>query len=49
LADPTYQGDALSIIPLFEAIASSLCGALLLVVPLIIALRTLYRARRATS
>jgi hypothetical protein len=49
LADPRYQGDALSIIPFSEAVAASLCGALLLIVPLIIVLSALHRARRATS
>jgi hypothetical protein len=49
LIDPVRQGDALGIIPLYEAIASSLCGALLLLIPLTILLSALYRARRATS
>ena len=49
LIDPLRQGDALGIIPLYEAIASSICGALLLIVPLTILLTALYRARRATS
>jgi hypothetical protein len=49
LTDPMRQGDALGIIPLYEAIASSLCGALLLIVPLTILLSALSRSRRVTS
>lgn len=49
LIDPVRQGDTLGIIPLYEAIASSLCGALLLIVPLTMLLSALYRSRRATS
>jgi hypothetical protein len=48
LFDPLRQGDALGIIPLYEAVASTLCGALLLIVPLTILLSALYRSRRAT-
>jgi len=49
LIDPLRQGDALGIIPLYEAIASSLCGALLLIVPLTILLTALYRSRSVRS
>jgi hypothetical protein len=49
LIDPLRQGDALGIIPLYEAIASSLCGAVLLLIPLAILLSALIRSRRATS
>ncbi|HEY7022178.1 MAG TPA: hypothetical protein VH349_13755 [Ktedonobacterales bacterium] len=49
LVDPLRQGDALGIIPLYEAIASSLCGALLLLISLTILLIALYRSRRVTS
>ncbi|HEU5347127.1 MAG TPA: hypothetical protein VFU63_00815 [Ktedonobacterales bacterium] len=49
LIDPVRQGDGLGIIPLYEAAASSLCGALLLIVPLTILLSALYRSRRARS
>jgi hypothetical protein len=49
LTDPMRQGDALGIIPLYEAVASSLCGALLLIVPLTILLSALSRSRRVTS
>lgn len=48
LIDPLRQGDALGIIPLYEAIPSSLCGAVLLLIPLTILLSALYRSRRAT-
>ncbi|HEX5441562.1 MAG TPA: hypothetical protein VFW76_11810 [Ktedonobacterales bacterium] len=49
LIDPLRQGDGLGIIPLYEAITSSLCGALLIIVSLTILLSALYRSRRATS
>jgi hypothetical protein len=49
LIDPLRQGDSLGIIPLYEAIVSSLCGALLLLIPLTILLSALYRSRRAAS
>jgi len=49
LTDPLRQGDALGIIPLYEAIASSLCGALLLIVPLTILISKLTRSRGVTS
>jgi hypothetical protein len=49
LIDPLRQGDALGIIPLYEAIASTVCGALLLLIPLTILLSALYRSRRATA
>lgn len=49
LIDPLRQGDGLGIIPLYEATASSLCGALLLIVSLTILLSALDRSRRATS
>ena len=49
LIDPVRQGDGLGILPLYEATVSSLCGAVLLFVPLAILLSALYRSRRATS
>lgn len=49
LIDPVRQGDGLGVIPLYEATVSSLCGALLLIIPLTILLSALYRSRRATS
>jgi hypothetical protein len=49
LIDPVRQGDGLGIVPLYEATASTFCGALLLIVPLTLMLSALYRSRRVTS
>jgi hypothetical protein len=43
------QVDGMGIGPLLVAIAFPICGALLLLIPLTILLRALYRSRRATS
>jgi hypothetical protein len=48
LIDPMVQGDALGILPLYEAIANSLCGAFLLIGPLAFLLLGLRRSRRAS-
>lgn len=44
LIDPARQGDGLGILPLFDAISSSLCGAILLIVPLSLIVRALLRS-----
>jgi hypothetical protein len=49
LRDQFGQGDGLGIIPLYEAVASSLCGALLLLIPLTILLSALNRSRSVRS
>lgn len=47
LIDPARQGDALGILPLFDAIIASSLGALLLIVPLGLMLGALRRSGRA--
>lgn len=44
LIDPVRQGDSLGILPLYDAIVSSLCGAFLLIVPLTLLLVKLRRS-----
>ena len=48
LIDPMAQGDGLGILPLYDAITSSLCGVLLLSVPLTFLLIELRRSMRAS-
>jgi hypothetical protein len=48
LADPVAQGDGLGVLPLSDAITSSLCGAFLLIVPLTFLLLAPRRSMRAS-
>ncbi|HZC06075.1 MAG TPA: hypothetical protein VE338_10570 [Ktedonobacterales bacterium] len=46
LIDPARQGDGLGILPLFDAITASLCGAILLILSLGLMLGVLRRSGR---